>query len=414
MPEDTGLLGIGEYSGREAAPISQTTQSTVQTAPEPAPAAPPAAPPPASPAPPEPSKPEEPKGDLIGDLSKAFAKTIGEPPPPARAPEPTTQPQTQPPEKAWRDAEPPPTVTKKVAEDWRNFREKAKADIEARDSRIRSLESEIENAKKQAPTYQAQVEEAKRQAQDAMSVIERIAIERSPLFKSKVLDQEALIQARLGQLIEGTGITAPEAHAILHGDFNTRERVIESRQISTFRRQQIADALARWDNIEEERAKMLERGRETLQAYVKEQQQQQESARAQFLRESEKVFDDQFALCKSKLEVYNYIEGNEKWNQCCDALKNVAKSLYSGNVSREQVAQAAIMAPAAVAFQNLLRQAYGQIQELTEQVNKLKGLQPGVRDTGGDVMQPAQALSSPNGDFVKNLVDRFRKDTGLQ
>jgi type II secretory pathway component PulM len=78
------------------------------------------------------------------------------------------------------------------------------------------------------------------------------------------------------------------------------------------------------------------------------------------------------------------------------------------------VAQAAILAPAAIAYQNLLRNAYSQIEELKTQVAKLKGLQPEVRDTGADVAQPGRILSSPNGDFVKDLVNKFQQSTGLQ
>jgi hypothetical protein len=410
MP-DEGLLGIGEYTGRESAPISQVAQSTITTAPESAPAPVAAQPPPteAAPAPSHPPQAEPEKSDLIGDLSKAFAKTIGEVPA-AQPPAPERKPE----EKTWKDAEPPSTVTKRVAEDWRTFREKAKADLEFSQSRIKALEFELEESKKKTPAHESQLAEARKQAQDAMGIIERVAIERSPLFKSKVLDQESLLKARLGQLLDGTGIHPSVAEQILQGDLGTRERAIESQAISAFRRQQIADTLSRWDNVQEDRAKMLDRGKETLQAYVREQQQTQESARAQWLKDAERIFEEQMTLAVPKLEVYNHIEGNDKWNQCCDSLKTVAKRIYSGNVPREMIAQAAILAPAAVAYQNLLRAAYGQIEELRGTVAKLRGVQPEVRDTGGDITQPGQALSSPNGDFVKNLVERFRKDTGLQ
>lgn len=415
MPEDAGLLGLGEYTGRDAAPISQTAQSTVTASPSTSDTAGNPAPTPVSApqSPPEPSSPQEPKGDLISDLSKAFATTIGEPPK-TQHDLPQEPPSAKPPEKTWRDVEAPENFTKAAKESWATYKEKAKADIESHMARIKSLESELALAKSHIPEHEARVQEAQKQAQDAVSVIERVAVERSPLFKSKVIDQEALIGARLKQLVEGTGITPNEAHYLLTGDMNVREQIVENRQISTFRRQQIAEALSKWDNVQEERAKMLERGRETLQNYMREQQQQQESQRAQFLRESEKVFLDQFALAKPKLEVYNHIDGNDAWNKSADTLATVARRLYDGNVSREMVAQAAILAPAAIAYQNLLRSAYGKIQELQDQVNKYRGLQPEVRDVGGDVSQPGRILSSPNGDFVKDLVSRFRKDTGLQ
>lgn len=419
MPEpDFGLASLGEYTGREGAATSQTAQTTITTAPpEQSAAPPPAAPPPAAPAaPPPPAEPpkQEPAvpSDLVSDLSKAFAKTIGELPE-TKEPSPETKEhpgETKPPEKTWRDAEPPPTVTKKVAEDWRNYRNQAKADIESRDARIRELEKQIESNK----AYEPQLAEARKQASDAIGIVERVAIERSPLFKSKVLDQEAVLKARMGALVDGTGIQPGDLDTLLKGDLNTRERMLESRQMSAYRRQQIADTLSKWDSVAEERNTMLERGRETLKAYLQEQQQAAETQRAEYARQQHKVFEDQMSLVCPKLEVYTYIDGNDEWNKSCDTLKSMARRLYDGNVTPQMVAQAAILAPAAIAYQNLLRSAYGKIQELQEQVNKYRGLQPSVRDTGGDVMQPAKALSSPNGDFVKDLVDRFKKDTGLQ
>lgn len=412
MPEpDLGLASLGEYSGRET--TSQTAQTTIttkpaesqQTAPPPTPPAPVQEPPPKQ----EPAVP----ADLVSDLSKAFAKTIGELPP-EKPPEPHSVDDPNavkpPPEKTWRDAEPPAHVTKKVAEDWRTFRSQAQADISARDAKIKELESQLESSK----AYEPQLTEAKKRAEEAIATVERVAIERSPLFKTKVLDQEALLKARMGALVDGTGIQAGELDTLLRGDLNTRERMLESRQMSAYRRQQIADTLSKWDGVAEERSQLLERGRETLQTYMREQQQAQETQRAEFARQQHKVFEDQMALVCPKLEVYTYIDGNDAWNKSCDTLKSMARRLYDGNVTPQMVAQAAILAPAAIAYQNLLRSAYGKIQELQEQVNKYRGVQPTVRDTGGDISQPGQVLSSPNGDFVKNLVDRFKKDTGLQ
>jgi hypothetical protein len=424
MAEDTGLEGM-VYTGR--APSSQTVERTISTGPS-------------SPqngvnadvqSPPVPSSnqeafavaPVEPGADLIGDLGKAFAKTVGEVPqtaPEQKTPVPDIAKQKaeseqaeQPKEKTWREAEPPPSLTKKAQEGWHSFRVKALADVEARDARIKALEEQLATSKNQTPQIEAELGDLRKRLGDAQGIVERVAIERSPLFKSKVIDQEELLKARLGKVLDGTGITPVEAEAVLRGNLNVRENILENRQMSAFRRQQVADLLSRWDQVAEERERMTTRGRETLTEYLKEQQAAQESARAKFLRESAQVFEDQLSLAIPKLEVYNRIEGNDAWNKSADALKTVARRLYDGNVPREMVAQAAILAPAAVAYQQLLRAAYGQIEELKGQVAKLRGVQPEVRDTGGDISQPGQILSSPNGDFVKNLVQRFQKETGL-
>ena len=410
-----GLQGL-EYSNR--GPISQTAEGAIQTSPDsnraqspgtatapehPAPVEPPAIQP-ATPVSAPAVRPEDP--NLVGELARRFGKEIGE----QSEPPAETKPLEPPKEKTWREAEPPAASTKGARAAWDEFKQKAKTDIEAKEKAIRELQSELDQARGRVTNSEA----LQQQLSQAQSIVERIAIERSPLFKLKVLDQEDLLRARLGKTVQGTGLTSPEADAVLRGDLNTRERILDSRQMSPFRRQQIVDILSQWDRVSEERERLTARGKETLTEFLREQQVAQEAQRAQYLRESEKLFDDQMVLASQKIEVYHPIEGNDEWNKSVNDLKTTARKLYSGQVPRELLAQAAILAPAAVALQNLLRSAYTEINSLKSQLNRYQGVQPQVRDSGGDVTQPSKALSSPNGDFVASLVDRFRKETGLQ
>jgi hypothetical protein len=122
------------------------------------------------------------------------------------------------------------------------------------------------------------------------------------------------------------------------------------------------------------------------------------------------------ALCAPKLEPYCEMPGNADWNTHSQQLRAAARQIYDGNVSRETLAQVAILAPAAVTFQKLLQLAQAKIVELQSQVARLQGVSPTVRDTGGDSSAPgtSPSLSSPSGDFVKDLVAKFQKSTGLQ
>ena len=414
-----GLQGL-EYSNR--GPISQTAEGAIQTSPDsnraqspgtatapehPAPAEPPAIQP-ASPVSTPAVRPED--ANLVGELARRFGQEIGEQSPETPAEAKSVEP--PPKEKTWREAEPPPTATKKVQETWNEFKAKAKTDIESKEKAIRDLQTELDQVRGRVTNSDA----LQQQLSQAQGIVERIAIERSPLFKLKVLDQEDLLRARLGKTVEGTGLTPPEADAVLRGDLNTRERILDSRQMSPFRRQQIVDILSQWDRVTEERERLTTRGKETLTEFLREQQVAQEAQRAQYLRESEKLFDDQMTLASQKIEVYHPIEGNDEWNKTVNDLKTTARKLYSGQVPRELLAQAAILAPAAVALQNLLRSAYTEINSLKTQLNRYQGVQPQVRDSGGDVTQPSKALSSAekNGDFVRSLVEKFQRETGLQ
>lgn len=413
-----GLEGL-EYTNRGT--ISQTAEGAIQTSPDSnraqtpgAPIAPSSAPPAEPPAvqqqplPTPAVRPED--TNLVGELAQRFGRAIGEQAGPESQQPPTTPVAEKPVEKTWRDAEPPAASTKGARAAWDEFKTKAKSDIEAKEKAIRELQTELDQVKGRVTNSEA----LQQQLQQAQGIVERIAIERSPLFKLKVLDQEDLLRARLGKTIEGTGLTPAEADAVLRGDLNTRERVLDSRQMSPFRRQQIVDILSQWDRVSEERERLTTRGKETLTEFLREQQVAQESQRAQYMRDAEKIFDDQLTLASQKIEVYHPIEGNDAWNKTVNDLKTTARKLYSGQVPRELLAQAAILAPAAVALQNLLRSAYTEINSLKTQLNRYQGVQPQVRDSGGDVTQPSKALSSPNGDFVADLVQKFRANTGLQ
>jgi len=422
------LDNLGIYTGRE--PASSTVESVVSTAPDPnAPTPTPAAPPPPQAPAPQPSAPppattEPPKeqsSDLISDLSKAFAKDIGEiPAPAAEPPKPgeTPPPPAEPPkEKTWRDIEPPQALTKNARESWQTLRNKAFADIDARDAKIKALENELSDAKKAAPNLQTELEQAKQQLGTAQQIVEKVALERSPLFKSKVIDQEELIRARLAKVLPGTGITEQEASNLLRGDLTTREGILENRPMTAMRRTQIIDLLGKWDEVAEERDRMLARGKESLSEFLKEQQAAEESRRAQYMRECDKIFDDQEALCTPKLEPYQRIDGNEDWNKNTAFLRQAARRIYSGSVDRQTLAQVALLAPAAIVYQKLFQGAQARIQELEAQVAKMRGVTPTVRDRGADVPAPGSppsgGLSSANGDFVKSLVSKFQKETGL-
>src|SRR5215472_2098618 len=129
-------LEAGTYTNRHDSPLEPSVPQHPESPPT---NALPESPPPVPEAPKEPAARES---SLIDDLSKQFAKTIGDQA--TQEPQPAAEPTPQaPPEKTWRDAEPPPNVTKKVAEDWRSFRSKANAEIEERNSKIKALEAEL-------------------------------------------------------------------------------------------------------------------------------------------------------------------------------------------------------------------------------------------------------------------------------
>jgi hypothetical protein len=222
MPDEGGIGGLVgmEYTNRAA---NQTLERSIQTGPEgngaavpsptpvPVPAAHAAAAPEAAP----PAKaPEAPPSDLIADLAKQFSQTVGEVPatpspetPPTEQKAPSAAPEPPAPvERTWRDQDAPESLTKAAKVNWQAFKSKAIADVERGEGRIKELEKEVGSLKEAAARLQPELDAARRELVEASGVVERVQVERSPLFKAKIIDPESLLKARLAKLLEGRGL----------------------------------------------------------------------------------------------------------------------------------------------------------------------------------------------------------------
>lgn len=427
MPLDT----LGEFTGRgEGSPSSEHPAS--------APAA--AAPVQSEPPPPPPQQPNvvlttpsqtpAPSGtseDFIAAASRAFSREIAEtPPPPAESAEP---PPAKPPEQAPAKPETPPPQPEVAAHDlpdapthwkepskkaWRELKGRANEQLAEKEGQIKQLRDELDLAKKQVrPELSSELETTRKNLQEMQSLVERVAIERSQLYKDKILEPQEAVKAQLAKVAGGTTLTGQDLSAMLSGDLAKREEIIEGHDLTSYRKAQIIEALASWDKSEAERERMLARGKESFEEYTREIQTKAENQRAQIVRESAKIFEDQLVTLCPKLEPYNPMPGNEEWNRNVEVLKQNARKIYMGEVDRQTLAQVALLAPAAYVLQKLFQASQNQVAELKEQVTKLRGVSPTVRDRGADQPTTVPSLSSPNGDFVKGLVDRFRQETGF-
>ncbi len=366
----------------------------------------------------ETSKPES----FMADIVTAFQKSIPEEPPvqePAQkttTAEPEPKPtETKPEEKTGDDfglPEPPTNLTERGKRSWRSYQEKAHQAIGQREKRIKELQGEI-NAQKEALTVdQDEVGKLKSELANAHKTLEQTAIERSPMFKEKVLDQQESIKGRLAKIAEGTSLTASDVNRLINGDLGTREEMLQAHPLSPMRQQQVVDLLERWDQVEEQRNSMLTNGKASYQEHLRKLQLEEEGRKAQFVRESTAIFEDALTVLAPKIEPYQPIEGNQQWNDSIPVLKQSARKIFNGEVDKKVLAEVAILAPAAVVYQRvILPAAFKRIQELTQQIERMRGVNPSITDRGGDSASPT-ITKSGSGDFVKDLVDRFRKEAG--
>jgi uncharacterized coiled-coil protein SlyX len=377
---------------------------------------PPAAPPTTTPDPfqtpkVEPKPLEAPaSSNFMSDLAKAFQKSTAETPPP-EPPKQTPPPPVQEPPKAPElpDEEPPAHFTAKAKEDWRKKNAAFKAEIKTREDRIRDLEGQLAKAQKGLPELEADLTKTRQTLEERNQALERFDVERSPIFKEKVLEPEETVRSRLAK----NDLQPTEIAALLSGNITQREQILENPRISAYRKGQIIQLLDKWDEVQETKGQMIANGRKSLEDYGRQQAEAEQAKKAQFLREAQEVFQNQEIELMNKLEPFAELPGdpnNKEWNQAVATRKQLAKAIYSGALDRQGLAQAAMWAAAGPTYRQLLQMALGRIQELSTTIDKMRGVQPGVRDSGGDtqILQPPRPAR--DGDFVKDLVDRFNKE----
>jgi hypothetical protein len=366
-----------------------------------------------------PSKPDT----FMADLVKNFEKSVPqEPEPPAKEPPPASQKPPEPPKEvvpppdAAKDEfglpEPPKAFTESAKRHWKGIRDSAHQQIQQRENRIKDLERELSSHREALTTDQTDLGKVKEQLAQAQAIIEQTAIERSPVFKEKVLDQEEVVRTRLSKEVEGTSVTPNDVARLINGDTAAREEILEGHNLSAYRKAKVIDWLNAWDKVQDNKNSMLANGRQSREAYLRRQQEEADARKAQFMRESTQFFEDEMTTFAPTLEPYQRVEGDQSWNQAVDLIKTYARKIFNGNIEKKALAQAAIMAPAAAVYHKIIvPNLIARVRELEGQVNRMRGVSPTVADRGGDQTEPS-SLSSPSGDFVKNLVERFRKESG--
>jgi hypothetical protein len=366
-----------------------------------------------------------PQSNFMADLAKAFTTQSEAPPEPVPSAVPEKKadaPLTAEAPASSVVSEPPPNLTPRAKENWRLQDQRVKAEIKQREERIRALESELETERKRGLAPVEELTKLKTERDELGKRLERFDIERSPLYKEKVVDRQEALKTRIGKIAEGTPLNAGAIDSLLNGELSTRERVLDSQQLSSYRKGQIIELLDQWDGVQEDKAKLLADGKASFEAYQAEQRARADSERAEYVRQNQRLFDDQMTLFGRQLEVYQPMPYDptaqnadfiKKWNEGVEVMRADARTIHSGAVDPQRLAQVAILAPAALRYREMFTWAMQQNKQLQEQIERLRGVQPTVRDSGVDVgSSRGGQLSSRNGDFVRSLVDRFNKEAG--
>ena len=327
---------------------------------------------------PEPAKPETKKNPL--DITKR------EEPKPAET-KPT-------------DTEVPKTIkSTKAADDFKAI--KAERD---------ALAKQIEDLKKtpQSNDYEAKLKALQEERDQFSEKLKLLDIERHPEFVKKY-------EAKLGQINESVrslvGSDAAKLDALLKqpdSDYRNQQidEIVES--LTPAKRAKLGALLVQQEQLQQERSSEIEAAKKDYDQIVSKYKEDASRKDRLALQQTEATWQNVSKLA-SELEVFQPVEGDAKSAEEINASLQLAKDIFSGNNSEEDLAKAALWAVAAPKYREAL---YAQIEvnkRLQAELSKFKGAQPGVDSKAAGTKTAAPNGADPkSASFIDSVMKNIR------
>ena len=264
---------------------------------------------------------------------------------------------------------------------------------------------ELKSGKTANPNYEAQLKTLQEE-RDALSERVRILdVERHPEFVKKyegkingVFDSVKNLVGSDGERLVGL-LKSPES------DYRNSQidDIVEG--LSPSKKAKLGALIVKYDEINGEKASEISEAKSDYDAIISKYQQDNEQGTKAALESSTKTWAKVSENARA-LEIFEPREGDDEWNTELNGRLSLAKQIFNGENSEEDLAKAALWAAAAPKYRELL---YAQVEvnkRLQAELAKYRGSEPGVtsKATGGGGSRPANASSAKSEDFVASVM----------
>jgi hypothetical protein len=327
--------------------------------------------------------------------------------PPAKAdPAPPTPPDTKKPldipkreQQPAQDPEVPKTIkSTKAADDFKAI--KAERD---------ALAKQIEDLKKSpaANDYEAKLKALQEERDQFSEKLKLLDIERHPEFVKKY-------ETKLGQINESirsvVGTDATKLDSLLKqpdSDYRNQQidEIVES--LTPAKRAKLGALLVQQEQLQQERGAEIESAKKDYDRTVARYREDATRKDQEAVRRAEATWQS-VAKLAPELEVFQPVEGDPKSTEDINQSLQLAKDIFAGNNSEEDLAKAALWAVAAPRYRQAL---YAQIEvnkRLQAELSKFKGAQPGIESKATSQKSPAQEPNAKSDDFIKSVMSKIR------
>ena len=263
---------------------------------------------------------------------------------------------------------------------------------------------ELKAGKATNPDYQAQLK-ALQEDRDALSERVRLLdVERHPEFVKKyegringVFDSVKTLVGTDGERLVGL-LKSPES------DYRNSQidDIVEG--LSPAKKAKLGALIVRYEEINSEKAAEISEAKSDYDAVISKYQQDNEEGTKAALEQATKTWAKVSENARA-LEIFEPRENDEEWNTELNERMSLARQIFNGENSEEDLAKAALWAAAAPKYRELL---YAQVEvnkRLQSELAKYRGSEPGVSSkatSGGS--RPANTNAAKSEDFVASVM----------
>lgn len=297
-----------------------------------------------------------------------------------------------------RDESVPPSIkSSKAAEDWK----KLKSELETKREEAKKLHDELEKIKNQ-PRENPEFESLKKEYEEMSEQIRILNIEQHPKFKKHFAEKIGQVQTDLKTVLgEEKAIKAFQILNLEESEYKRellRDLVAD---MDEFQKQDLLHANRSLRTINHEKQMEIQKARGDWDNIRQRELQEEEKKKKSYLD----IFSNVLSQAKAT-PFYGEKEGDQEWNKTVEQRVKYAQDLYSGNVSPDELAKAALLSAAAPLIMEHGKALTEENARLKKELEELRAAGPTV-DGGVESDLPEDSRSS--GDYRKDAESRASK-----
>ena len=266
------------------------------------------------------------------------------------------------------------TKESRSASDFKLVKQRAK---EA-EGEVDRLKAEIEALKSSEPQSSTELERLRQERDELSSHLKAASLERHPEFAQHY-------QTRLESIVERAKSVAGSEYServelllkMPDSEYKTNALDEIFADLSVSKQTQLGALITQMDEVVHDRDAKLKDANQTYQQIVESQQAKQ----ANWIKESESTFSKVGESAKDWF-VFQERENDDDWNKSVAERRDVAKNIFLGESTQEQLATAAYMASAADFLYDTLTKELEAHSLTKQQLKELQGANPSVNSDG--------------------------------